>query len=104
MDKKNIAKFLKNKNRGVYTLIVDMYAETIMKANMKMALELIKEDLEKETGEQIALNYFSLAHAIKKFKKGKPKLDNPEKKKWEFKDDHEYKSSEHQPGGFKIEP
>ena len=51
MEKKHIIKFLNAKKRGVYTLLVEMYADVISSMAIKMALEIIREDLEKEARE-----------------------------------------------------
>jgi hypothetical protein len=102
MDKKHIVKFLRDKKRGVYTLIVNVYSDTIMSIGKTMALEVIKEDLERETGEKVDLNYFSLAQAISKYKGSNPKSEN-EKRRWEFKDANELNSDQIKPGKFKLD-
>jgi len=45
MEKKHVVRFLQEKRRGSYTLLVKMYAEEIAAMSVKMALELIREDL-----------------------------------------------------------
>jgi hypothetical protein len=102
MDKRHIVKFLKDKKRGVYTLIVNTYSDTIMSVGKTMALEVIREDLENETGEKVVLNYFSLAQAISKYKETGHKPEN-EKRKWEFKDTSELKDDQIKPGKFKLD-
>jgi hypothetical protein len=103
MEKKHIVRFLKEKKRGVYTLMVEMYADLITSMAVTMALELIKEDLEKESGTKVDINYFSLAQAISKYKKEKPiSHSGLVAKEWEFKDTHELKEDQTAPGIFKI--
>jgi len=106
MNKKLIVRFLNEKKRGIYPIIVDHYADQIIAIGVNLALELIKEDLHQDTGEVINLNYFSLAQAITKYKKSHvASLKDPGlKKKYEFKDSHESKAAnENNPGSFKIE-
>lgn len=66
MDKKYIVRFLKERKRGVYTLIVNMYVDVVTNMPVTMALQVIKDDLQKETGDSLELNYFSLAKAVSK--------------------------------------
>jgi hypothetical protein len=103
MDKRHVVKFLKQKKRGIYNVIVEMYTEVISTTGPTMALEIIKEDLEKETGEQVALNYFSLAQAIAKTKPANAGLVKIQKRKWEFKDSNELKPDQGTPGKFKLD-
>ncbi len=101
MEKKHIIRFLKEKKRGAYTLLVEMYADVVSSMAVTMALEIIREDLEKECGEPVMLNYFSLAQAVAKYKKSstaKPGVP----RKWEFRDASETKDQS-VPGKFKIE-
>lgn len=100
MEKKHIIRFLKERKRGVYTLMVEMYSDVATSMAVTMALEIIKEDLEKETGAIVELNYFSLAQAISKYKKEKAILKT--EKKWSFRDAHEIKENQLAPGKFKI--
>ena len=100
MEKKHIIKFLNAKKRGVYTLLVEMYADVISSMAITMALEIIREDLEKEASEKVQLNYFSLAQAVAKFKK-KAKA-KPESRKPEFKDAHELSDKQKSPGTFTL--
>jgi hypothetical protein len=101
MEKKHIIKFLKLRKRGVYALIVELYADVITSMAITMALEVIAEDLQKESSEQIELNYFSLAQAVAKFKK---KIQKPVmKRKPEFKDAHELVEKQLPPGNFTLE-
>jgi len=101
MEKQHIIKFLHTKKRGVYTLIVEMYADVISSMAITMALEIIREDLEKEPGDKVELNYFSLAQAVAKFKK-KAKA-KPETRKREFKDANELTNNQKAPGTFKVD-
>lgn len=100
MEKKHIIRFLKERKRGVYTLMVEMYSDVATSMAVTMALEIIKEDLEKETGAIVELNYFSLAQAISKYKK--EKAISKTEKKWSFRDAHEIKENQLAPGKFKI--
>jgi hypothetical protein len=102
IDKKHIVKFLQAKRRGIYTLLVEVYADVINSMGKNMALEVIKEDLEKVSETKIELNYFSLAQAISRYRK-KTK-SNPEQgqRKWEFKDVHELPKNELTPGRFRL--
>ncbi len=60
MEKKTIIRFLNEKKRGAYTLLVEMYADVVTEMPITLALTVIKEDLEKETGAPAELHYFSL--------------------------------------------
>ena len=98
MEKKHIIKFLNPRKRGVYGLLVEMYADVINSMAINMALEIIREDLEQESGERIELNYYSFAQAVARFKKkGKGKR---ELRKTEFKDAHELVDKQKPPGRF----
>lgn len=101
MEKKHIIKFLNGKKRGIYTLIVEMYADVITSMAITMAQEVIKEDLEKDSGEKVELNYFSLAQAVAKHKK-KIKANPEAKRKPEFKDANELSDNQKPPGSFKL--
>ncbi|MEQ1584936.1 MAG: hypothetical protein ABL895_03595 [Cyclobacteriaceae bacterium] len=100
MDKKYIVRFLKAKKRGAYKFLVEMYADVVSSMAVTMALEIIREDLEKESGESVVLNYFSLAQAIAKYKKISS-LKSGIPRKWEFRDANETKD-QLTPGKFKI--
>lgn len=102
MDKTHIVRFLKEKKRGVYTLIVQLYSETILSMATTMALTIIQEDLTKISNEPVELNYFSLHQAIVKYKKN-VSGGQPVKKSWRFEDDHESKPIIPKPGTFKID-
>lgn len=102
-EKKYIIEFLKGRKRGVYALIVNTYMDVISNMTITMALKVIKDDLEKEAGATIELNYFSLAKAISKVeKKPSSNLTTVITRKWEFKDAHEMKESQLPPGRFKL--
>ncbi|MBA4055602.1 MAG: hypothetical protein C0490_12885 [Marivirga sp.] len=103
MEKKHIIKFLIGKKRGVYTLLVEMYADVITSMAVTMALEIITEDLEKDSGEKVELNYFSLAQAVAKFKKKAKTKPEAGIRKREFKDANEIKENQPAPGKFKID-
>ena len=103
MEKKTVIRFLKERRRGSYTLLAKMYAGEIASMSIKMALELIREDLEMESKESVDLHYFSLARAISRFKKKAG--EQPEKgtsRKWKFKDASEIKEGQLGPGKFKL--
>lgn len=104
LEKKYIIEFLKERKRGVYTLIVNTYIDVISSMGINMALRVIKDDLEKQAGTTVELNYFSLAKAISKVeKKVSNRSTTTVTKKWEFKDAHELKESQLPPGRFKLE-
>ena len=100
MEKKHIIRFLKEKKKGSYTILVRAYAEQIASMSVVMALEIIREDLQQDSEEQIELNYFSLARAVARFKKKNPQTASP--KQFQFKDAHELKNVQLGPGRFKI--
>lgn len=100
IDKKYIGMFLKGKKRGVYRLIVETYADTIKSIPITMALEMIAKDLEKNCGEKVSLNYFSLAQAALKFKK-KVEAKPRSFPKRQFLDAHEEPDNQLGPGRFK---
>jgi hypothetical protein len=104
MEKKYIIQFLKEGKRGVYKLIVNVYGDAISAMGITMALRVIKDDLEKEAGTTVELNYFSLAKAASKLEKKSANHSTPvEPRKWKFKDSHEEKESQTAPGRFKID-
>ncbi len=92
--------FLKQKRKGVYTMLVQEYAEMIASMPIVMALEIIREDLQKDSGESIELNYFSLARAIARFKKKNPLPVIP--RKLQFKDANEIDNTQSGSGRFKL--
>lgn len=102
MEKKHIIKFLKLRKRGVYKLIVELYAEVITAMAVTMAMEVIAEDLEKESSEKVKLNYFSLAQAAAKFKKEIEADPGIKKGTNRFKDANELEEKQTKPGGFKC--
>jgi len=102
MEKKLVIQFLKEGTRGVYPLLVKLYAEKINSVGPMMALKIIQADLEKEAGETVAINYNSLAHAMKK-KKGKSEERKPGIiEEFEFLDAHEIKERQLGAGRFKL--
>jgi hypothetical protein len=104
MEKRHIIRFLKEGKRGAYTLLVKMYADEVLSMGTSLALEIIKEDLQQQAGEQVNLNYTSLAHAIARFKKtNKEDRSNGQPRKWVFKDAHETPDRQLAPGRFKLE-
>ncbi len=104
MEKKYIVQFLKEKKRGVYSLIVNTYIDVISTMGINMALHIIKDDLEKETGTSVEINYFSLAKAAAKVpKKVLNKSTSLETSKWEFKDAYETNDQKLIPGRFKLD-
>lgn len=103
MEKKYIIEFLKERKRGVYTLIVNTYVDVISAMGITMALRVITDDLEKEAGTTVELNYFSLAKAASRLeKKVSQRSTSIVTRKWEFKDAHEIKGQT-APGKFKID-
>ncbi len=103
MEKQLIVRFLNTRRRGVYDFIVDEYANSISMLTVKMAKELIEEDLEKVAGTTIKIHYSSLAKARARFKKGNGSRQKEEKpKQWNFKDSYEEKSKDLAPGYFDL--
>ncbi|MBL0741069.1 hypothetical protein [Chryseolinea lacunae] len=103
MEKKLIVRFLKEKRRGAYTLVVEEYAPLIFAMSHAMALVIIQEDLAKESGVPVALNYFSLVRAIATYKKKNPQpATRVVKLKHEFKDAHELKEGQPEPIVFNL--
>jgi hypothetical protein len=97
---------LKERQRGAYTLLVEMYSEIVTSIGPAMSLQIIRDDLQKDSEEEVVLNYSSLAHAIKKYKrrakaksnaKAEPKIDT-----WKFLDAHEISEKQLTPGRFKL--
>ena len=103
MEKKTIIRFLNEKRRGAYTLLVEMYSDVVAEMTMTMALTVIKEDLEKELGAPVKLHYFSLVKAISRLKKrGTKKSGALTTRKQEFKDSNEIENSQLGTGRFKY--
>ena len=100
MEKKYLIRFLKERKKGSYSILVQVYQEVLTSMPIVMALEIIQQDLESDTGEAIELNYFSLARAVGRFKKKKPQRDKS--KQFQFKDAHELRDVQLSPGRFKI--
>ncbi|MBS1508561.1 MAG: hypothetical protein JSS79_18135 [Bacteroidetes bacterium] len=108
MKKNLIVQFLKEKNKNVYDAIVDEYATIILGWPINLLKRVIEVDLERQTGEAVRLNYFSLCKAVKKFKKKRPVLEKKPSStpransKYEFKDAHELETESTTPGSFTI--
>mgnify|MGYP000887168241 FL=1 len=102
MNKKYLIRFLKAKHREAYTLLTEIYCEVILEVGPAMALDIIHDDLLKEAGEDIPLNYTSLAHAIKKYKRKTSVNTKSKSVKWEFLDAHELTEKQLGPGKFKL--
>lgn len=100
MEKKHLIRFLKKSKKGSYSVLVQAYQELIASMPIVMAMEIIQEDLQKETEERIELNYFSLARAVARFKKKYPQAAT--RKIIQFKDSHETEDVQLSPGRFKI--
>lgn len=103
MDKIYLVRFLKEGKRGVYKMIANIYSDTLLSTGTNLALEIIKSDLEKESGETVELNYFSLAQAKKKLEPKTEVKEKPTKSKWLFKDNHEVDSKDNELGRFKMD-
>lgn len=104
MEKKHIVKFLETKNkRGVYTLIAELYADVVTSMTTTMALEVIREDLERDCGQKVELNYFSLAQAVARLRKKKGPKSPGEKGKWQFRDASEMPEADRRPGKFNLD-
>lgn len=102
MEKKHIIKFLNARKRGAYRLLVEMYSEEVTSMPMTIALEIIREDLGRESEEMVDLNYNSLARAVARSKKKSTAKDELGMRKREFKDASELTDSRTSPGKFKI--
>ena len=102
MEKKHIIKFLNGKKRGAYRLLVEMYSEEVTSMPMTIALEIIREDLGRESGEVVDLNYNSLARAVARSKKKFKAKNDVGMRKRDFKDANELTDSRTAPGKFKI--
>jgi hypothetical protein len=103
MEKKLIIRFLKEKRRGAYNLLVEFYASRIFSLSKTMALTIIEEDLENECDPPLKLSYFSLARAMTRYKKKRPKLSlGAAKQASVFKDAHELKEGQSNPIMFNL--
>src|SRR5689334_7328075 len=101
MEKQHIIRFFTARKRGRYSLLVKFYADIIASMPVTMAMELIKEDLEKESDTKVNLNYYSLAKAISRFKcktGTRPTAETSQKRV--FKDQHEIKNVQKRGGYF----
>ena len=84
-------------------MLVEMYADVVAEMTRTMALTVIKEDLEKESGAPLKLHYFSLVKAISRLKKRATKKSGAlATRKREFKDSNEIESSQLGTGRFKY--
>lgn len=104
MEKKHIIKFLQQRKKGVYNLIVQLYANVIISMGPTMAMDIVKDDLEREAGGPVEIHYFALAQAILRFKKKNLKISSgsyERAKKFEFKDAYELDDAQLVPGRFK---
>ena len=104
MEKKYLIRFLNDGRRGAYTWLVEIYAHWVTSMSVTAAMELIKEDLAKESGTTVELHYFSLTRAVARFKK-KTGVNSKvgANKKLEFKDSNEISDRQSVPGKFKVE-
>lgn len=110
MEKALIVKFLKGRRRGIYDSIVNEYSSIMFDWRVNLLKSVIESDLEKQTGEKVNLNYFSLAKAVRKFKKKRPAISKKENtstpnasQRYDFKDAHELDEKElTKPGSFKL--
>jgi hypothetical protein len=91
---------LREGKKGSYSVLVQAYQELLISMPIVMALEIIREDLQKETEEKIELNYFSLARAGARFKKKNPQM--AKSTRFQFRDAHEIEDVQLSPGRFKI--
>jgi hypothetical protein len=104
MEKKHIIRFLRDGKRGAYTWLVEMYGELVTSMSVTMAMEIIKEDLDKDSETPVELRYFSLAKAVARFKKKTGKNSKSDAgRKYEFKDANEIKNGQSNAGSFKLE-
>lgn len=103
MEKKHLIRFLKERKRGAYTWLVEMYCDLVTSMSVTVAMELIKEDLAKESETPVDLHYFSLARAVARFKR-KSGLNSKggAMQKLEFRDSNEIKEGQLGAGKFKL--
>ena len=105
MEKKLIIRFLNEKKRGAYRLLVEQYASEIFSLSKTMALIIIEEDLERECGSPIKLSYFSLARAMSRYQKRNPRLSRGSVKPVsEFKDANELNEGQSSPIILNLSP
>jgi hypothetical protein len=103
MEKKHIIRFLRDGKRGAYTWLVEMYGELVTSMSVTMAMELIKEDLAKDSETAVELRYFSLAKAVARYKKKTGRSFKAlTAKKYEFKDANEVRNGQSSAGTFKL--
>jgi hypothetical protein len=111
MDKTLIVRFVKEGKKRIYDTIVNEYSTLVDGWSINLLKRVIELNLEKNTGEQVTLQYHALRKAVKKFKKNgglsKPKLKTdstpPAKSNFDFKDAHELDEKKSaKPGSFKL--
>lgn len=110
MEKTLIVEFVKRKRRGVYDAIINEYSSIIIDWRVSLLKSVIETDLERHCSEKVQLNYFSLAKAVRKYKKKRPTIPKKEKTstpnanhRYDFKDAHELDEKESiKPGSFKL--
>jgi hypothetical protein len=105
MEKRHIIRFLKKGKRGSYTLLAKMYSDLFMSMSTTMAIELVQEELSKESGEEVKLHYFSVVRAVARFKKkfAAKNIQAGNKTAIEFKNSHEINNGQLGAGQFQIE-
>lgn len=110
MEKVLLIRFLRDRHRGIYATLVAEYSSIVNSCHVSILKRAIEIDLEKYTDGAVQLNYFSLAKAVKKFKKNtrcevrkeKPVLDK-DYYSHEFKDAYELdEAGSVKPGSFKL--
>jgi len=103
MEKKQLVGFVNQKKKGIYNVLVEIYAEVLSASlSTPMALEIIRQDLQSASSDPVELNLSSLLKAITKAKKkGILKMEKP-KKKWDFKDAYELKEEQRPAGSFTV--
>lgn len=107
-----IIQLLKEKQRGIYPLIVDEYFDAIHRMKVKVAKVYIEKDLFRRTGNEVSLTYRNLYNAIKNHTarnlSGKIKKVISVKESTavrpEFPDAYETEDLAQKPGSFTIKP
>jgi hypothetical protein len=103
MKKKHVLAFLKSRKRGVYTMLAEMYADVVTSMAITMAIEVIKEDLEKELGETVELHYHSLSQAVLRLKRKGILKATVSPIKIDFKNANELPQSKNKAGSFTVD-
>lgn len=101
-DKKKVIRFPNERKRGAYTLIVMTYIDAVRTVSIAMAQQIIEEDLEAVSGEEVQLNYGSLVKAFARYKKITKVPVGKDMRKRIFKDANELMSRQICPGKFKL--